>query len=43
MNGLAVGVGANEAVSATVATDHPGGIVAERPMYFSYGTGLLRD
>jgi hypothetical protein len=32
----AEGVGRNQAVSARVRTTHPGGIVVERPMYFTY-------
>ena len=32
----AEGVGPGQAVSAKVETDHPGGIVVERPIYFTY-------
>jgi hypothetical protein len=35
----AQGVGRGQAVSAKVATTNPGGIVVERPMYFTYQAG----
>ncbi|MCC6629575.1 MAG: hypothetical protein IT340_19525 [Chloroflexi bacterium] len=34
------GVGRDQAVSARVTTTNPGGIVVERPMYFTYGGSL---
>jgi hypothetical protein len=34
------GVGRGREVSARVTTTHPDGIVVERPMYFSYGSGI---
>jgi len=34
------GVGRGKSVSAKVTTTHPGGIVVERPMYFTYGDGI---
>jgi hypothetical protein len=36
----AQGVGRGKEVSATVTTTNPGGIVAERPMYFRYGGSI---
>ncbi|MCC6629765.1 MAG: hypothetical protein IT340_20485 [Chloroflexi bacterium] len=37
---LALGVGRGEAVSAKVETNHPTGVVVERPMYFVYGVNI---
>jgi hypothetical protein len=36
----AEGVGRGQEVSAKVETSHPGGIVAERPIYFRYGGSI---
>jgi hypothetical protein len=35
-----LGVGRGQAVAARVTTTHAGGIVVERPMYFTYGMGV---
>jgi hypothetical protein len=36
----AAGVGPNREVAARVVTTNPGGVVVERPMYFTYGAGV---
>ena len=40
VHGTSEGVGPGQAVSAKVETTNAGGIVVERPMYFTYGTGI---
>jgi hypothetical protein len=40
VHSLTNGVGRGLAVSVKVTTTHSGGIVVERPMYFTYGSGL---
>lgn len=42
VNSPVTGVGAGRAVSARVVTDHPGGVVAERDMIFTYGSSNIR-
>ena len=40
MHGTSEGVGPGQTVSTKVETTNPGGIVVERPMYFTYRTGI---
>jgi hypothetical protein len=40
VHGSSEGVGPGQTVSAKVETTNPGGIIVERPMYFTYGTGI---